>query len=352
MSSYGKPRSLFVPLLLVTAGVFILLINIGTLEGTTWENLTKYWPVILILAGLDGLYKRDGWVGPLVLLGLGTILMLGNLHYLPTGAWPLFIRLWPVLLVAIGLDIAFSRRDTAWNTVFRISLGLLLVAAITWLAISSPFATGVKTQAVKQGLDGAAASSITFTLPVGNLNLSGGAPSGQLISGEAGLPKNMVITPKYTKPSNGRSEFTLDGGGVVFLPANSMIPPWKFQVNSSIPIDIKASIGVGKMSFDFSGTTGINTEAKMAVGSMDMVLPCETDSEVSLALPVGIMNLKIPEGCDVKLNLDTGLTFVDLPDNYSRNDNSVLNREATASGGKLKLDVELAVGSLSIQELR
>lgn len=352
MSGYGKPRSLFMPLLLVTGGVFILLINLGTIEGTTWENLVMYWPVILILAGLDGLYKRDGWVGPLVLLGLGTLLMLGNLHYLPTGAWPLFIRLWPVLLVAIGLDIAFSRRDSAWNTIFRVGMGVLLVAVIAWLAISSPFATGIKTEIIKQSLDGVTESEITFAMPVGNLNISGGAEPDQLISGEVGLPKNMVIKPEYSRPSSGRSELFLDGEGVVFLPTSSVTPPWDFKLNSTIPIEIKANIGAGKMAFDFSGTTGITTEAKMAVGSMTMILPCETDSKASVALPVGVVNLKIPEGCNVTINLDTGLTFVDLPDNYSRNDDVVRNRLSTASGGNLELNVELAVGSLTIQEIK
>ncbi|MCK7476129.1 MAG: DUF5668 domain-containing protein [Rhodopseudomonas palustris] len=105
MADYRKPRSLFFPLLLIAVGLLIFLVNIGKIEGTTWDNLLKFWPVILIAAGLDGIYKRDGWVGPLVLLGFGTILLLGNLGILAQNGFSLLWRLWPVLLVAIGLDI-------------------------------------------------------------------------------------------------------------------------------------------------------------------------------------------------------------------------------------------------------
>lgn len=44
MEEKKKPGSLFFPLLLVAMGVFIFLINIGTVSGTLWENLMQYWP--------------------------------------------------------------------------------------------------------------------------------------------------------------------------------------------------------------------------------------------------------------------------------------------------------------------
>ena len=187
MNDFKKPRSLFFPLLLIVVGLLIFLINMGKVEGSTWDNLLTYWPVILILGGLDGLYKRDGWVGPLVLLGFGTILLLGNLGYLGEDGFTLLLRFWPVLLVAIGLDIAFGSRKSVWSSLLRVGLGLTLVAGILWLAVASPLGVGMKSVDFEQSLDGAKESSLAFEIAAGKLNLSGGAETSQLLSGSAGV---------------------------------------------------------------------------------------------------------------------------------------------------------------------
>jgi len=64
----------------------LLASNLGLIQGSGWDLLLQWWPALLILGGLDGLYKRDGIVGPVVLLGLGTVLLLGNLSILPLTA--------------------------------------------------------------------------------------------------------------------------------------------------------------------------------------------------------------------------------------------------------------------------
>jgi len=131
MNEYRRPHSIFFPILLVTLGIFLLMANLGTIQNSAWGILETYWPLIFIIGALDGLYQRHGWVGPLVGIGLGTVLLLGNLHYLQWDSLDLLLRLWPVLLVAWGLDIAFGNDNLVWNTLVRVGLGLLLARVIS-----------------------------------------------------------------------------------------------------------------------------------------------------------------------------------------------------------------------------
>ena len=350
MKEYQKPKSLFFPLLLITAGVFIFLINIGTIEGTTWDNLLQYWPVILILGGLDGLYKRDGWVGPLVFLGLGTVLLLGNLHYLPLGAFALLLRLWPILLVAVGLDIAFGNHGSAWNTILRVMLGLLLVGIIVWIAFSSPFATGMKSVPFEQSLDGAVQSQVTFSVATGRLNVNGGADADQLVSGSAGLPKNMELSPTYTKPVNGASSLVLDGQGVAFLPLNASVLPWDFKLNSNLPLDLQFKVGVGEIEADLTDTAITDLRTEMGIGKLIVSLPCEKDSQVQFQLAIGDMEIYVPKGCDVTFNLDNGLTSFEAPDGYLKVNDKIHNQNADAGSPSVEVNIELAMGRLVIHE--
>ena len=48
--------------------------------------------------------NRVSMIGPVILIGLGVVLLLNNLEVLPWSIWGALFRLWPVLLVAVGLE--------------------------------------------------------------------------------------------------------------------------------------------------------------------------------------------------------------------------------------------------------
>jgi hypothetical protein len=48
---------IFWPLLLIAVGVMFLLINFGVLPANTWDVIWRFWPVILIVIGLDIIWR-------------------------------------------------------------------------------------------------------------------------------------------------------------------------------------------------------------------------------------------------------------------------------------------------------
>ena len=68
-------------------------------------------------------------VGPLILIGLGLVFLLSNLGVLPENVWDYIWRLWPILLIAIGLDIVIGRRSV-WGSLAVLVLILALLGVI------------------------------------------------------------------------------------------------------------------------------------------------------------------------------------------------------------------------------
>ncbi len=353
MNDERKPRSLFFPMLLVAVGVFLFLINIGTIPGTTWQNMLQYWPVILIIGGLDGLYKRDGWIGPLVLLGLGTVLLLGNLHYLNYSGFALLLRLWPILLIAIGLDVVFGHRGSIWSNLFRVMVGLLLVGGIVWLAALSPtFSIGMKTVPYEQSLDQATQSELRFSVAAGELIVTGGADKDLLVSGTAGLPKEMNLSPNYSAPNNGRSSLTLEGNGVVIVPINTNINPWDFDINSEIPIDLQAEVGVGELRIDLTDTKVSKIDTELGIGQTILTLPAGEDVDGVVEGAIGSLVIRIPEGSNVLINMDKALVGTSIPAGYVRDHDVIRSIESAPGASQITLNVELAIGGLVIEEIK
>ena len=98
------PRIPFSGILLVVFGALFLADQMGALSfGSVFA---KYWPALLVLAGVLNLIERPSSLfGPVIMITVGAALLLSNLGYLKfESVW----RLWPLVLIAMGLNILFS----------------------------------------------------------------------------------------------------------------------------------------------------------------------------------------------------------------------------------------------------
>jgi predicted membrane protein len=90
---------------LIVIGTLFLLGNVHILPSLNWFD---FWPVILIVIGLMKLLeapRRGSYVGGAVLFGLGAVFLTDNLHLLPFPVW----SLWPLILIAVGAGLLFER---------------------------------------------------------------------------------------------------------------------------------------------------------------------------------------------------------------------------------------------------
>ncbi len=77
-------------------------------------------------------YRSIFW--PIVLLGVGAIWLLSNLGYIQSIDLGFLVRLWPVLLIIIGLDILFGR-VAPWISAV---LGLAIIGGLIAVLIYAP----------------------------------------------------------------------------------------------------------------------------------------------------------------------------------------------------------------------
>lgn len=99
------PRVPFFGILLIVFGALFLADQMGVISfGHTFS---RWWPALLVLAGVAGVIERQGGTFmPILLITVGTAMLLSKLGYLEIDSvW----RLWPIVLIAVGLKIVLSR---------------------------------------------------------------------------------------------------------------------------------------------------------------------------------------------------------------------------------------------------
>jgi lia operon protein LiaF len=60
---------------------------------------------------MENARRQGGLFGPVLLIGLGILFLLSNLGLLTLDIGSLIARFWPLILIAIGLDLLLGRRS-------------------------------------------------------------------------------------------------------------------------------------------------------------------------------------------------------------------------------------------------
>lgn len=120
-------RSFIGPIMLIALGVIFLLSNLNLVQRDLGSLVWRLWPVIFIALGLDSLFRERGVAGPVFFLTLGGMFLLRNFDLVEGDVWWLLIRLWPVLLIAVGLDFILRRRSLV-GAVLAVAFILALLA--------------------------------------------------------------------------------------------------------------------------------------------------------------------------------------------------------------------------------
>ena len=150
-----------------------------------------------------------GFAGVLILLGVFGLLW--NFHVLPDGFWGEFWTLWPLLLVAVGVNLVLSRQRAWLGSVAALAVVTGSLVAAWGLAVANPPSRAVLTispESIAVMSDGAESARLNLTLAAGDLALTGGAPAGLLLTG--GSRGSVAdVTDQRERPDVGRPT---DGG--------------------------------------------------------------------------------------------------------------------------------------------
>src|SRR5512136_3449689 len=140
---------------------------------------------------------------PIILIGVGAILLLSNLGVIPGNPWTTILQLWPVLLIALGLEILLGG-STGWRAVVSALLGLALVGGVLWILIAQPAIPGLnfgssnlQTTSISQPLNGVESARAELSFGPGTSKIYALGDSSNLVEGQLrtyGTPNFSVST--------------------------------------------------------------------------------------------------------------------------------------------------------------
>jgi hypothetical protein len=293
-------------------------------------------------------YRRRGMFWPLVLIGVGLIALLANYGLVQPVSFISILALWPVLLILLGIDIAFARR---WP-VPTLAAEVAVIAASLFLAATQPSALSLATFSFSTSNDCTptmtAVSAARGSLTSVALRIDGGGARYHLTSGatagvvEASSDRAVVCLRDRSAGSKG--DVRLSQGGASFG-GNTLID---VRVANDLPISLTVNGGAGEFVMDLHDVQLTDARVNVGASNATIVLPHPTgDVAVRLDGGASTISVEIPADVEARVIVSGGLIATVSTNPRATKSGSIIETPGYATA-KDRVTVNISGGASSI----
>ncbi|MEL7668735.1 MAG: DUF5668 domain-containing protein [Actinomycetota bacterium] len=356
-SPKGPGPALWGGVALVVLGVLLLVSQLMP-EMHLW----RWWPLIVVGVGIRQMFgpRRGPWSVRHLGEGLGTVaiglVLLGQmLGVLRWDVWLNIIRLWPVLLVSLGLEIIGKATRAEW---IRFAGSLVVVAALAYGALVltpgggwpplTPVAGGEPFDYVERHDDRVITGEAEITGAVGQLDVRAGD---DLAAAEGRSPYGVT----FDVVTYGRSaDVTVADAGGPWGPAT---PGSDIEVtlDRDIAWDLVIKAGVSAYDIDLRELTvsSLELESGVSAGTVTFGRPDDDARRVDIEAGVSGIVLRFPRDEGVRVTVSEGLSGVESGADWtkSREGGSRVYESERFSSDSAYWDVyiESGIGGITLQ---
>ena len=253
---------------------------------------------------------------PIILIGAGVLLLLSNLGVVPWSSWSLLWRLWPVLLIALGLDVLIGRRSMAGAILSGVVLLVLIGGAVVlvvfaknipvWAELSEPAVWQFMDVEHPMGSIERATVDIDWSSPPGHLSAL--ADSENLIEGRIAYRGELVFD---VQTSGDRADVQLyhESAGPWFGPFQSLPDEdrrWDVGLSPRALLGLNLNSGSGRCDFDLSELRLSALNLDVGSGAVALALPGDNTFEAKIEGGSGALTIVLPRNVGARVTLESG----------------------------------------------
>lgn len=279
-----------------------------------------------------------------ILVALGVVLLLNNLGVLPWGVWRTLWRFWPVILVLIGLNILWGGRSP-WLILL---ITVVVLAGVVALAVRvhalSPEAAPVS---FSQSLQGVERAEIEVEFGAGDL-LVGSLPpkSAQLVEGTA---RPSVEQEFRVRRGTGELKLRVPGRQP-FWRAGDQGPRLEAMLSTGVPLDLTVRAGAANVRLDLGSLKVNRLLIETGASRIAVDLPSAGSTEATVKAGAAQVNISVPRGVAARITTEGGLSSFDVDTSrFPKADGGFESPGFSTAVNRVEIRVESGVSSVSIR---
>ena len=253
-------------------------------------------------------YRRRGMFWPLVLIGVGLVALLANYGLVQPVSVLSILALWPVLLILLGIDVAFARR---WPLP-TLATEVVIIGAALFLAATQPAALSFTSFTFNGSSDcsnpTASTSVARGTLQSLTLRIDGAAARYRLMGGATGAVEvtsdagDICLRDRTT---GARGDVRISQRGAHFGGTTEIV----VKVANDLPLSLQVNAGAGELILDLHDVKTTDIRLSVGASSTTMVLPRPSAGEVPIRVEGGASSvvIEVPSDVEARVTVSGGL---------------------------------------------
>jgi len=286
---------------------------------------------------------------PLILIFLGGIFLLNNFGVLPWSIWLSLWKFWPVILILIGIEFLFGRSISMRTTI--ILFALVFVAPI--FLFLNPFGGNPLTTSkleINEALATATRSKIVVNLPAVNLKIQSLATdSARLVSGSMSYSTTGGVPTIIKTEDKGVAYLSLNQSTENNLPFfGSIRNDLELSLSRLIPIDLTLKSGAHNTNLDLTGLRVDSIEIETGTGILTIKYPKQFSNKTFIKTAASTVTFEIPAEVGSQIKITGGPKNVNIPtERFNKNGETYQSKNFDSA--KIKIEIEVQIGAGSIQ---
>jgi len=254
---------------------------------------------------------RGGILLPLILIAGGILFLLSNLGLVELASWRTILRLWPILLIAVGVDLVVARSSLAGALSSLVTVCVLLGVGFAAFYLFAPGAWTAREQGVHVPLAGASAGNVALACDACTIRIVGGASADAIVEGTVvGSP--WATLSQSTDRTNGVVSYALAGRSALRLPFPRFGgATWQFALSDDVPIELSVHADGADLDLTDMDLVRVDLDAGERAGRLLL----SARSSATYDLSGDALTVVVPDGVGVLADSEA-VGAIDAPSDY------------------------------------
>ena len=327
---------------------------------------------------LNGGGRRLGSIFlPLILIGLGALLLLQNAGLIQVSIWDVVGRLWPLIPVLIGIELLIGQRSPRAAVVVMLLVISCAVPAIMLFAVDSSRSGGLSVNItrdhspsefasllprIEEQLADVERAEVELRLGVGELRLAS-LPAGSplLIAGDIATGSRREAPAwKTTIERSQDGELAkievvsglVSSSGTSDFGSEDPAERWDLQLSPEIPIemDLKAGV-VSQAELDLTRLLVSKLEVEVGAAQLHLRLPAQGHTAATVEAGAADITIEIPAATPARIRTRGGLAqiVVDTQAFPRTDDSDVYQSSGYDASPDNRIDLEIRTGLAKVE---
>ena len=290
---------------------------------------------------------------PFLLIVIGALLLAGQFGWIDWFDWRVLIdlaNLWPLALIALGIDILTRGRWRLWIVGGTLVAGVIAVQVFGLTPGGGP----IVERTIAYDVAEVDRARVELAHGVGRLEIGTlAAGDARLIEGVIRVGANESVDPTFRLQDGGAVVTVRSRGSTVSGPVRGADRLWDLDLAREVPIDLRLDGGVGASRLSLRELTLAALHVSAGVGEVIVDLPARGGYRGVIEAGVGEVTVRIPESVEAHVEAEAGLGGVAVTGSWDR-DGSVhrtAGYEDAAVEDRIDLRVSGGIGQIRVERV-